>query len=143
MLGLRAFPGNLPKVVEVPQVSDSRDVSLTIPARPDYLVLARLALSAVCRLTPLSPEEVADLKLAITEAANDYVAESRGLEDESRLNFSFHLGDDALRMDLDGTSGPVAASEQELSRAIIEATVDKAEFGDGRTRLVKYLSETG
>ena len=137
------FPGNLPKVVDVPQVSDSRDVSLTIPARPDYLVLARLALSAVCRLTPLSPEEVADLKLAITEAANDYVDETRGLEDESRLNFAFHLGDDALLMDLDGTAGSVAASEQELSRAIIEATVDKAEFGDGRTRLVKYLSETG
>jgi serine/threonine-protein kinase RsbW len=130
-------------VVEVPQVSDSRDVSLTIPARPDYLVLARLALSAVCRLTPLSPEEVADLKLAITEAANDYVDETRGLEDESRLNFSFHLGDDRLLMDLDGTAGPVASSEQELSRAIIEATVDQAEFGDGRTRLVKYLSETG
>jgi serine/threonine-protein kinase RsbW len=130
-------------VVDVPQVSDSRDVSLTIPARPDYLVLARLALSAVCRLTPLSPEEVADLKLAITEAANDFVDETRGLEDESRLNFSFHLGDDQLMMDLDGTTGPVAASEQELSRAIIEATVDQAEFGDGRTRLVKYLSETG
>ncbi len=29
--------------------------------------------------------------------------------------------------------------EQELSRAIIEATVDEAEFGEGRTRLVKYL----
>jgi serine/threonine-protein kinase RsbW len=129
--------------VDVPQVSDSRDVSLTIPARPDYLVLARLALSAVCRLTPLSQEEVADLKLAITEAANDFVDETRGLEDESRLNFSFHLGDDRLLMDLDGSTGPVAASEQELSRAIIEATVDQAEFGDGRTRLVKYLSETG
>jgi hypothetical protein len=130
-------------VVDVPQASDSRDVSLTIPARPDYLVLARLALSAVCRLTPLSPEEVADLKLAITEAANDYVDETRGLEDESRLNFSFRLGDDRLLMDLDGTAGPVASSEQELSRAIIEATVDHAEFADGRTRLVKYLSETG
>jgi serine/threonine-protein kinase RsbW len=130
-------------VVDVPQASDSRDVSLTIPARPDYLVLARLALSAVCRLTPLSPEEVADLKLAITEAANDYVDETRGLEDESRLNFSFHLADDRLLMDLDGTAGPVASSEQELSRAIIEATVDQAEFSDGRTRLVKYLSETG
>ena len=143
MRGFRVFLGNLRNVAEVPQVSDSRDVSLTIPARPDYLVLARLALSAVCRLTPLSPEEVADLKLAITEAANDYVDETRGLEDESRLNFSFHLEDDRLTMDLDGASGPVAASEQELSRAIIEATVDQAEFGDGRTRLTKYLSETG
>ena len=68
--------------------SDERDVSLTIPARPDYLVLARLALSAVCRLTPLSPEEVADLKLAITEAANDYVEDSPADEEGGRLNFS-------------------------------------------------------
>jgi serine/threonine-protein kinase RsbW len=130
-------------VVEVPQATDSRDVSLTIPARPDYLVLARLALSAVCRLTPLSPEDVADLKLAITEAANDYVDESRGIDDESRVSFSFNLGDDRLSMDLEGPAGPVAASEQELSRAIIEATVDEVEFGEGRTRLVKYLNETG
>jgi serine/threonine-protein kinase RsbW len=129
--------------VDASQATDSRDVSLTIPARPDYLVLARLALSAVCRLTPLSPEEVADLKLAITEAANDYVDENIDLEDESRLNFSFQLGDDRLTMDLEGTAGPVASSEQELSRAIIEATVDEAEFAGGRTRLIKYLSETG
>ncbi len=121
----------------------NRTVTLAIPAKPDYVVLARLALSAVCRLTSLSPEEVADLKLAITEAANDFVDETRGLEDESRLNFSFHLADDRLSMDLDGNTGPVADTEQELSRAIIEATVDEADFGSGRTRLVKYLSETG
>jgi serine/threonine-protein kinase RsbW len=130
-------------VVDGPQLTDSRDVSLTIPARPDYLVLARLALSAVCRLTPLSPEEVADLKLAITEAANDFVDESRALDDESRLSFSFHLGENRLTMDLDGPAGSVAESELELSRAIIEATVDEADFANGRTRLVKYLSETG
>ena len=128
---------------EAGQVPDSRDVSLTIPARPDYLVLARLALSAVCRLTPLSPEEIADLKLAITEAANDYVDETRPLDDESRLSFGFHLLDDRLAMELEGPDTSVSATEQELSRAIIEATVDKAEFSNGRTRLVKYLSQTG
>ena len=126
--------------MEASPTTESRDVSLTIPARPDYLVLARLALSAVCRLTPLSPEEVADLKLAITEAANDFVDESRPLDDESRLSFSFRLTDDRLQMDLDGPSGPVAASEQELSRAIIDATVDESAFSSGQTRLVKYLN---
>ena len=120
--------------------TDSRDVSLTIPARPDYLVLARLALSAVCRLTPLSPEEIADLKLAITEAANDYVDESRPLEDESRVSFSFRLLDDRLAMELSGPGSSVSAVEQELSRAIIEATVDECSFSSGRTLLVKYLS---
>jgi serine/threonine-protein kinase RsbW len=120
--------------------ADSRDVSLTIPARPDYLVLARLALSAVCRLTPLSPEEIADLKLAITEAANDYVDESRPLEDESRVSFAFRLLDDRLSMELSGPGSSVSAVEQELSRAIIEATVDECSFATGRTLLVKYLS---
>ena len=126
--------------MEAPETTaDSRDVSLTIPARPDYLVLARLALSAVCRLTPLSPEEIADLKLAITEAANDYVDETRPLEDESRVSFSFRLLDDRLAMELSGPGSSVSAVEQELSRAIIEATVDECSFSAGRTLLVKYL----
>jgi serine/threonine-protein kinase RsbW len=126
--------------VEAPETTaDSRDVSLTIPARPDYLVLARLALSAVCRLTPLSPEEIADLKLAITEAANDYVDESRPLDDESRVSFSFRLLDDRLAMELSGPGSSVSAVEQELSRAIIEATVDECSFGTGRTLLVKFI----
>jgi anti-sigma regulatory factor (Ser/Thr protein kinase) len=126
-------------VVE-PGAAESRDVSLTIPARPDYLVLARLALSAVCRLTSLSHEEVADLKLAITEAANDYVDDSRPLDDESRVNFAFRLSDDRLVMELEGPPSPVAAVERELSRAIIDATVDRSEFTRDRTQLVKYLS---
>ncbi len=120
--------------------TESRDVSLTIPARPDYLVLARLALSAVCRLTSLSPEEVADLKLAITEAANDFVDERRPIEDESRVNFAFRLEEDRLHMRLEGPGSPVSAVEQELSRAIIEATVDESRFEERRTSLVKYLS---
>ncbi|HEV3378275.1 MAG TPA: ATP-binding protein [Thermoleophilaceae bacterium] len=127
--------------MEAPETTtDSRDVSLTIPARPDYLVLARLALAAVCRLTPLSPEEIADLKLAITEAANDYVDDSRPLDDESRVSFSFRLLDDRLSMELSGPGSSVSAVEQELSRAIIEATVDECSFGGGRTLLVKYLA---
>jgi serine/threonine-protein kinase RsbW len=120
-------------------VADGRDVSLTIPARPDYLVLARLALSAVCRLTTLSAEEVADLKLAITEAANDFVDDGRSLDDESRVNFSFRLLDDRLLMDLEGPSTPAAEMERELSRAIIDATVDECSFDRDGTRLVKYL----
>jgi serine/threonine-protein kinase RsbW len=124
-----------------PPETESRDVALTIPARPDYLVLARLALSAVCRLTPLSPEEVADLKLAITEAANDFVDDTRPDDDEGRLNFAFRLLDDRLLLELDGPVADVSEVEQELGRAIIDATVDECDFGPGRTRLVKYLTE--
>jgi serine/threonine-protein kinase RsbW len=121
---------------------DSRDVALTIPARPDYLVLARLALSAVCRLTPLSAEEIADLKLAITEAANDFVDDSRPDDDEGRLSFSFKLLDDRLLLELEGPQGAVTDVERELGRAIIDATVDECDYAGGRTLLIKYLAET-
>jgi len=120
--------------------NEDRDVSLTIPAKPDYLVLARLALSAVCRLTPLSQEEIADLKLAITEAANDYVEDSRPDEEEARLDFFFRLFEDRLVLELEGPEAKVSSTEQELGRAIIDATVDECDFGVGRTRLVKYLA---
>jgi serine/threonine-protein kinase RsbW len=127
---------------EIESRDDSRDVALTIPARPDYLVLARLALSAVCRLTPLSAEEVADLKLAITEAANDFVDDSRPDDDEGRLSFSFKLLDDRLLLELEGPRGSVSDVERELGRAIIDATVDECDFGGGHTLLVKYLAQT-
>jgi serine/threonine-protein kinase RsbW len=123
--------------------TESREVTLTIPARADYLVLARLALSAVCRLTPLSAEEVADLKLALTEAAADYLDESRSDEEEGNVNFAFRLLEDRLMLELEGPPGEVSAVEQELSRAIIDATVDECDFREGGTRLIKYLAETG
>ena len=40
--GFRGDPGRVTAVVRTTDAADSRDVSLTIPARPDYLVLARL-----------------------------------------------------------------------------------------------------
>jgi anti-sigma regulatory factor (Ser/Thr protein kinase) len=132
----------LPVRAESPQQSEgeSRDVSLTIPARPDHLVLARLALSAVCRLTPLSADEIADLKLAVTEAANDYVDEARPDDQEGRLSFAFMLRDDRLVLELRGPATEVSDVEQELGRAIIDATVDESSFGADHTTLVKYLS---
>jgi hypothetical protein len=102
------------------------------------VLLARLALAAVCRLTPLSPDDVADLKLAISEAA----AVAVGDDPDETLRFDFSLADDRLVLDLTGPADAGAAAsldERELSRAIVEATVDECEFGDGEIRLVKYL----
>jgi hypothetical protein len=129
---------------------DSRDVSLAVPAKPGYLVLARLALAAVCRLTALQPTEVADLKLAVTEAAGEFVSEEEEVgpgdaedatpaDGDARVEFAFRLEDDRLVLELSGTAPEVPAVEQELSHAIIEATVDRVEFSPGRTVLVKNL----
>jgi hypothetical protein len=123
--------------------ASDRSVALTIPARPEHLVLARLALSAVCRLTPLSPEDVADFKLAVTEAANDFVDELDAGGEERRLDVSFVLEDTRLAVQLHGPASAEPPREQELGRAIIDATVDEARYEPGHTELVKYLPPSG
>ncbi len=122
-----------------------RTVSLAIPAKPDYVVLARLALSAVCRLSPLAPEEVADLKLAITEAATYIMGgerrqSAREADEDERLTFTFHLGDESLELGVSGAELPtVSDEERELSLALIRATVDSYDYADGTMRLTKQL----
>ena len=123
----------------------SRAVSLTIPAKPDYVVLARLALSAVCRLAPLELEAAADLKLAITEAASflmggDRRAASREDGEVPEMSFRFDLRDDEIVVEVSGAEQPtVSEEERELSRAIIEATADDCSYADGTMRLTKRL----
>jgi hypothetical protein len=99
---------------------DASTVALTVPALPSYVVLARLALTALAGQTALDPDEVADLKLALTEGASAMVAD----DSPHRLTFSFRLGE-YLEVEIGGVPELSASDgDRELSRAIIEATVD-------------------
>src|SRR3972149_12243161 len=55
-----------------------RTVRLAIPARPEFVCVARHTLEGLARLRGLSPETVADLKLALTEACANAVNHAYG-----------------------------------------------------------------
>jgi len=116
--------------------ASSRSVQLAIPPKPDYIVLVRLALSAICRLTPLQPDDVADLKLAVSEVATERLT---GTGEVVRLDFE--LQDDRIVIDLDAQAAP-AGSEDPLSRAIVEATVDEVTYDKTSVRLMKLLPDS-
>jgi hypothetical protein len=135
--------------------ADTQVVRLAIPAKAEYVTLLRLALSAVSRLTPLSGEDVAELKLAVDEAARRWIPsapetgtspvagglEPVGPDAAERLSARYGLQVDRLLLELrcDG-SEVLPASERELSLAILRATADECAAEPGRTRLVKYLT---
>ena len=48
-------------------------VSLTLPSSAEYVMLARLVAGQVGRLAGFEPEDVYDLKLAVTEAATNVI----------------------------------------------------------------------
>jgi serine/threonine-protein kinase RsbW len=135
---------------------EGRSVRLTIPARPEYITLGRLALTAIAGLRPLSDETLHDLKLALTEACTNSV--KHAYEDGSgSVDIVYELHSDRLAVEIgDAGTGfePRAAAgngvdeleEGGLGIAIIRALTDEVEIaeregGGSRLRFVKLLSD--
>ena len=137
-------------------VAEGRTVRLTIPAKPEYISLSRLALAGLARVRPLSDETLADLKLALTEACSNSVRHAYE-EAGGSVSISFELHDDRLIVEVaDAGSGfepgpaRVNGDESELAEgglgiAIIRSIADEVEIGEGangrgsRLRFVKLL----
>jgi serine/threonine-protein kinase RsbW len=117
-------------------------VRLDFPAKPDYLLLARLALSGLARTLPLDEEEVADLKLAVTEACGNAVRHAYEGDDGS-VAVSYIIGPSTLELIVEdrgtGISEPDDLSEEGepepleggMGMAIIRAVVDEVDVHDG------------
>jgi serine/threonine-protein kinase RsbW len=120
-------------------IGDPVTVRLTIPARAEYITLCRLALTGIARLRELSDELLADLKLALTEAASNSVRHAYGDAGVGVVQISYQLFPDRLVIEVvDEGEGfdPVAAvdnagelSEGGLGIAIIRAIADEVEIG--------------
>jgi serine/threonine-protein kinase RsbW len=132
----------------------TRAVRLTIPAKPEYITLCRLALTGLSRLRPLPDETLADLKLALTEACSNSVRHAYAGQDGS-VEILYELHEDKLVIEVldDGAgfdAGETAQEAEELSEgglgiAIIRAIADEFEVGErsggtgSRLRFVKVL----
>jgi serine/threonine-protein kinase RsbW len=114
--------------------------TLVIPAKPEYLLLARLALTGVARLAHADEEALADLRLAVTEAAAN--ACRHAYEDgQGDVTIQLTLSDDHQLEVIVEDDGPGFASEsvaewraEELGEdgmglAIIRAIADDVEIG--------------
>lgn len=118
---------------------DAVMVRLTIPARAEYITLCRLALTGIARLRELSDELLADLKLALTEAASNSVRHAYGDKDAGVVDISYQLFSDRLVIEVrdegegfdpaEAEGNAAELSEGGLGIAIIRAIADEVEFG--------------
>ena len=131
-------------------------VALTIPAKAEYMVLPRLALTGLARMRALEADMVADLKLALTEACSNSIRHAYDIGAQGKVEVRYELTDDRLAVEVTddgdgfdpatmrGPSGEL--DEGGLGIAIIRALVDELDIGpraDGpgsRLRFTKYLS---
>lgn len=134
--------------------AEVRTVRLTIPAKPEYITLGRLALTGLARLRPLEDETLADLKLALTEACSNSVRHAYP-DAVGPVEILFELYPDRLVIEVADSGGgfaPAVARDADalmeggLGIAIIRAVADELEIGAGpngsgsRLRFVKVLA---
>jgi serine/threonine-protein kinase RsbW len=132
-------------------------VRLTIPARAEYITLCRLALTGIARVRDLPDEVLADLKLALTEAASNSVRHAYTGDDESGVvEISYELRPDRLVIEVsdegegfdpdDAGGAPEELSEGGLGIAIIRAIADEVEIGTqpgGKGSRLRFEKELG
>ena len=133
----------------------SRTVRLRFPARAEYIALARLALSGLAEVARLSDEDVADLKLALTEAVSNSVRHAYP-GGEGFVSIAYEVSATALQIEVvDDGEGfdpavPAPLEGEELSEgglgiAIIRTIADELEIASrsgergSRLRFVKRL----
>jgi serine/threonine-protein kinase RsbW len=136
---------------------DGATVRLTIPARAEYITLCRLALTGIARVRELPDEVLADLKLALTEAASNSVRHAYAGDDETGVvEISYELRadrlvievtDDGEGFDPEATDGsPEELSEGGLGIAIIRSIADEVEIGTqpgGKGSRLRFEKELG
>jgi serine/threonine-protein kinase RsbW len=134
-------------------------VTLSFPAKPDYLLLARLALSGVARQLPVGDDQLADLKLALTEACGNAVRHAY-VDTPGDVSVVFEIEDERLLMTVEdrgeGIRAPDSPADDEevsvrplesgMGMPIIRAIVDELVVESGpdgrgtRVRMIKYLA---
>jgi serine/threonine-protein kinase RsbW len=138
-------------------VADDRNaatVELTIPCRPEFVGVARLAILGVASRMRFSYDEVEDVRLAVGEACTTSVEwAERNKKADSTITLTSEISDNKLTIDIHdraGSRGAVESADPEreeenlgallITLLVDEITVDPQETGT-RVRMVKYAGQ--
>lgn len=117
-------------------------VTLSFPAKADYLLLARLALGGLARRLPVDADALADLKLAVTEACGNVVRHAYADGDGGPVAVALVVHPDRLEMivedrgaGMEHPDAPVWDAQQlpegGMGMAIMRAVVDELDVATG------------
>lgn len=126
-------------------------VVLEVPAKPEYLLLARLAATSVGRSAGASEEMVADLKLAVTEAVANAVRHAYPEMEPGRVVVELRATAERLEITVSDTGRGLsrvevplvdgAPAEGGMGLSIIRAIADDVELTagpDGRGTRIRF-----
>jgi len=105
---------------------DTQRVTLTVPAVPEYLRLARMASADAASRAGFDYEEIDDLRIAVSELCHLLIGTGGG----GVLSLELSVADHGVTIDGHVTA-PGASVENEFSSAILATVVDEYTLSDG------------
>ena len=128
---------------------EAQEITLRLPGRPEYLLVARLAISGVATRMDFPAEAVEDIKLAISEACTYLLERIGSLEPSPELVVRCTLQSEALSIEVSAEvpTGQTASPQAEtaeltgLGMLIMQCVMDEVELVQAtpslRIRMVK------
>jgi len=111
-------------------------VTVTFPAVPEYLRLARIATADAASRAGLDYEEIDDVRIAVSEFCS-----LLSVDPGSMVTLAFHSADGSLIVEGEARTGRSEVIPNELSEAIVAAVADEhslvTDAGITRFRVVK------
>ena len=121
---------------------ETSPVTVTFPAVPEYLRLARIATADAASRAGLDFEEIDDVRIAVSELCSLV-----SVDPEASVTLAFLVSDGSLRVEGESRTGSTEISPNELSAAIVSAVADEHSLttADGVTRfaVTKRTRPTG
>lgn len=81
-------------------------VELEIPARPEYLSLARLVVAAAASIdASMRDDRIEDLRVAVSEATTNAIEAHTAMDGEERIVIRCNLADDRIEVEVEDQGG--------------------------------------
>ena len=117
-------------------------VTVTFPASPEFLRLARIATADAASRAGLDYEEIDDVRIAVSELCSVV-----SLDQDGTITLSFAVSPGVLEVSGVSATGTATVAPNKLSQTIIAAVVDEHTIttDDGQTRfnVTKRARRTG
>lgn len=120
-------------------MSSSDTINLTVPSKPEYISIIRLATSGIGQKLGLSIDDIEDLKVSVGEACVNVV----NYTSKNDISIDYLLEEEKLTIDIFNVVENIPediknSEEAKLGLLIIESLMDEVLFTERGVRIVKY-----
>ncbi|MBI4279368.1 MAG: ATP-binding protein [Armatimonadetes bacterium] len=118
-----------------PSRTETERIQVTIPARPEYVVVVRLVVAGIAGRMPFSVDDIEDLKLAVGEACTVAI-----LAGAPQVEVGFDVAPDQLEVHIAyrQARGGRGGQERELATFLVRCLMDDVRFESrGTQRMIR------